>query len=78
MLLSELIGKYGFKLDYTVTDADGTNNKYSSKDFIIDEYIFSEDIYVYLLNKDTSHILEVDYNTDGDFTEWYEFFENIK
>lgn len=78
MLLSELIEKYGFKIDYTVTDVEGTNNKYISKDFIIDEYIFPEDIYVYLLNKDTSHVLEVACNTDGDFTEWYEFFENIK
>lgn len=78
MLLSELIEKYGFKLDLTETDAEGTNNKYISKDFIIDEYIFPEDIYVYLLNKDTSHVLEVACNTDGDFTEWYEFFENIK
>lgn len=73
MLLSDLVEKHGFKLASKVNGTDGYINTYKSKDFIIEEYVTEDHVTAYLLNKSKNHVLDVQPNTDGIFTEWDEF-----
>ena len=73
MLLSDLVEKHGFKLSSSVEGTDGTHNIYKSKDFVIEEYVTEDHITCYLLNNSNNHVLDVQPNTDGIFTEWDEF-----
>lgn len=73
ILLAELVEKHGFKLYSNVKGTDGVHNTYKSKDFIIEEYVTQSEIHTYLMFKNGNHVLQVDPNTDGIFTQWDEF-----
>lgn len=72
-LLAELLEKHNFKLDRSVKGTDGVHNTYKSKDFIIEEYVTEVEINTYLMFKNGNHVLQVDPNNDGIFTQWDEF-----
>ncbi len=73
MLLQEFLDKWGFTLYNSVKGFDGDNEEYRSKSYIIDLYNTEDGITCYLLNKNRTHVLDVQPNTDGIFTEWDEY-----
>ena len=77
MLLSEFLKKWGFHLHNSVKGFDGDNEEYRSKDYVIDLYNTKEGITSYLLNKDRTHVLEVQSNSDGIFDEWDAYLSEI-
>ena len=75
-MISDITDKFGFKLDRSVKGHDVIENQYSNKKFIIVEYVTSDSVTAYLLFSNTNHVLDVEPNTDGDFSEWDEYLTN--
>lgn len=70
MILMDFLSKWGFTLHNSVKGYDGYNEEYRNKSYIIDLYYTEDRITCYLLNKDRTHVLDVQPNTDGIFDEW--------
>lgn len=70
MTLMDFISKWGFTLHNSVKGFDGDNEEYRNKCFVIDLYNTKDGITCYLLNKDRTHVLDVEPNTNGLFDEW--------
>lgn len=76
MLLVEFLTKWNFTLHNSVKGFDGDNEIYKNNKYIIDLYNTKEGITSFLLNKDKSHVLDVEPNTDGIFDEWDNYLSN--
>lgn len=76
MLLDELVKKWGFTLYNSVKGFDGDNEEYRNSNYAIDLYSTEEGITCYLLNKDRTHVLDTEPNTNGIFDEWDNYLSN--
>lgn len=78
MTLMDFLSKWGFTLHHSVKGCDGYNTEYRSKSYIIDLYGIEDNITCYLLNKNRSHVLDVEPNTNDVFDEWDNYLSGVK
>lgn len=78
MTLMDFLSKWGFTLRNSVKGCDGDNREYHSKSYIIDLYDTKEGLNCYLLNKNGSHVLDVEPNTGNTFDEWDNYLSGVK
>lgn len=78
MTLMDFLSKWGFTLRNSVKGCDGDNQEYCNRSYIIDLYDIEGSVTCYLLNKNGSHVLDVEPNTSGLFDEWDNYLSGIK
>ena len=73
MTLSEFREKWGFQYVLEEKDHTGTYTKNRNDKFLLKMYETSEGINCYLTNRVGDHILEIQPNTNGVFTDWNDY-----